>query len=547
MRPRALSALLLATAVLVPTWARGDAALSAPPIELPQVRIDRIDSSAFPHVRVLASFLDKRGRPVPLKVVKKLSVVDAKRKARPPYAAFALGQPLGGRKDCKLQGLDKTGIANAVVFVVAGYQDDALRRGSLGRRVKDAVAAAFKPLAKTDRANILWYGDRIYRHVGLKGRGGELSDIEDARKLCADARAEALAGGAVTGAGPGDKDHPAPPPGTDLCGLASDFKPMLDVVKGQQTAYEGYFPRLFGLGLPFWEHTRYCAPPPEALKGFGEFEGGNATRRASERDEQKAKGQALDFETDAFDEALRLLLQEGRPEERKSIVLISDGRDGYLRDLDLCRATPPEPCRSAPEAKRKACIDEFLRQRLITQQQQFRQRAEHWIGTARAADIRVFAVGLGTLGAPYELERLRVLAERSGGTYRQVDKEENLVGAVAATVGELTGALAIDFTHQEPEEAGAQLDLQLEVEMDASVGGGETRFRSTLVSAPIPVQPSWLERTERSVRAAVVAVQEAIGYRTFVLGVTAAAVLGGLLFLLLLFLVLRAVVRKARS
>jgi len=378
---RALPLLLVLLAAGSPVAARADPAVGAAsrelaPIELPQVRIDSVDVTKFPNVRILATLLDKRGKPVVQKVIKQVQVLDGQRKNHAPYAAFALGQPLGGRKDCKLQGFDKTGIATDVVFVVAGYQDDALRRGSLGRRLKEAVIAAFKPLAKTDRANVLWYGDRLYRFVGLKGRTGELTDIEDSRKLCRAARAEALAGGEVTGAGPADKEHPAPAPGTDLCGLTGNAKSIVEVVKGQQTAFEGYFPRLFGLGAPFWEHSRYCAPPPEALKGFGEFEGGNATRRASQRDELRAKGETVDFETSAFDEALRLLLQDGKPTARKAIVLISDGRDGYLHDLDLCRASPPARCKAAEGAQRKACLDDFLKQRLMGQQQQFRQRAE---------------------------------------------------------------------------------------------------------------------------------------------------------------------------
>ena len=159
----------------------------------------------------------------------------------------------------------------------------------------------------------------------------------------------------------------------------------------------------------------------------------------------------------------------------------------------------------------------------------------------------MFSVGLGTLGAGYELERLRVLAERTGGTYRLVDKEENLLGAVASTMGELTGGLAIEFTHQEPEEVGKSLDFKVEVELDPGVVAGETKFASAVFSAALPVPPTWQEGLERAIRATLVAVQEAIGYKLYVAALTAIAVLAGLIAMLVGFLLVRAVVRKVRS
>ncbi len=543
---------------LAPWTVRGDdkaAGKDAPPavasIELPQARINSVDISQWPKVRILATILDKNGRPVQLKAVKKLTVADGKDKTKPAHVAFQLGQPLENRKDGKLQGMDKAGVGSAITFVVAGYQDDALRNGSLGRRLREGVASAFKQLGKTDRVNLVWYGDRVQHYVGIKGMTGSLADEEEGRvhNECKKARDEALSGGPITGAGPASKENPGPAPGTDLCGLTSEHKAIVDLLKGDNIAYEGYFPRLFNLGEPFFHYSRYCKPPKEALKGFGEFSPANLDAQKSSREERKRKGEVVDFETSALDVALRMVLQDGKPEEQKAIVLITDGRDGYVKDEQICLENPPKRCAEMTDKKKQqACMGEFLQDRRIQQQADFKAKAPFWIGLARAAGVRVFAVGLGTLGRDYELDRLRLLAEKTGGTYRRADREENIGGEVLSTMQEVLGQLAIEYTMQNPAEEQKSLDVKLQIELDPSmVRGDVTRLETAIATANLAPKLTFRESTEASVRGLAVKLQDLLGYKLYVALGIVVLIGAALVLLILLLLIARGIVRKIRG
>ncbi|MSP90296.1 MAG: hypothetical protein EXR79_00585 [Myxococcales bacterium] len=544
--------LALVFSAAIPAADAGEATpvVGAPPIELPQARIHHVDLSQWPKVRVLATVLDRLGKPIQPKAIKAIKVVDGKVKSRAPYIQFKLGQPLENRKDGKLQPGDKAGLQNAVVLLAAGYQDPSLREGSLGRRLKEALLAAFKPLAKTDRVNLVWYADRIQKWLGLKGKGGLLSDVEESKAACRDARAEAASGGEITLAGPPGKESPPPPPGTDLCGMTGNTKAIVTILKGDLATYEGYFPRLFNLGKPFWSHARYCKPPREALKGFGEFSAENTSIQETERKNREMKGEELDYQTSAFDEALKLLVQDARPEERKALIIVSDGRDGYFRDLQLCQETPPKSCAIFVGERKKfaECMADFLRRRVAAEQLEFKTRAAHWIGTARAAGVRVFAVGLGMLGQPHELDRLRLLAERTGGTFRMVDKEENLAGEVATAMAEAVGPLVIDFTHQQPEDAGQELNLRLAIDLDPSLVRGDTvKLDTQAFVTSLPAKLEFRQKVERGVRGTVAKLQDLLGYKLYVVLGLVVLVIGGLVALLITFLILRKIVRAIRG
>lgn len=508
-----------------------------PPMVLPQARIDAVDLSAWPKVRVLASILDRRGTPVEVKAITKLEVRDGKRRSAPPYVAFVNGAPLEGRKDGKIWPGSKAGIKHATVVIVAGHQHDALRRGTLGQRLKEAVGGLLKKFAKTDRGNVLWVADRIRAWWDLKGRTTLLADVEEARGDCDAARAEALSGLPLSMSGKPEQ----PAPGTDVCGMRDDIKDVATALAN--TSYEGFFPRLFGLGTPPFDHTRYCKPPREALAGYGQITPENARMQKEKRDEMELRGESLDFVSSGMDEALRLLLRDGKADEFKSIVLVSDGKDGYLRDLDMCREAPPANCAEERGSKRERCIQEFLGKRVVAEQADFREKATHWLGVARAANVRIFAVGVGALGERWELDRLRLLAERSGGTYREAATEPDLAGAVALTGAELFDQVIIDFTHQAPEEAEATLDLKLQVELDSTMVNGDPKLETRAYSADVPEIPGWKQVARDKVQDAAAAAQDLLGYRVYVIVGIALLVIIGLIVLLVTFLITRAIFR----
>ncbi len=537
MKNRRLTAIVLG-AVGIALSMPQEPVQAVPPIRLPQARINHVDVSEYPKVRVLATILDRGGRPVQVKAVEKLDVRHGKMRSRDPYIRFVKGQPLEDRKDGKMWPADKAGVKNASVVVVAGYQHEALRRGSLGRRLKEGLGDFFKTFGKTDRVNIIWYGDRLYTNVGLKGKLGELADIEETRSACSEARALALSGRPIDIA-PGKEK---PPPGTDLCGLTDKAK---DVAKlAEDKAFFGYFPRLFNLGLPFFNHKRYCKPPRESLNKYGPITPKNAEIKHEERQIQQQKGEPLDYETSAFEEALRLMLQQAQAKESKSIVLLSDGVDGYFRDFELCREAPPARCaRKKSRRSRERCIKQFLKDRLVGLQTEFRRRAEHWIGTCRALGVRVFAVGMAPTGRPFELERLRLLAERTGGTYREADSEAQLGARVAATATELLGQLVIDFVVQEPDEEKDRLSLSLKVELDPTMVRGKTSLSTRGFSVTLPGSKGWKQSVKEGVQDVLVSAQEALGYKVYVIVGIALICLFALIFLIIAFLITRKILR----
>ncbi len=533
-----------------------------PPIALPQARIDAIDASQWPKLRILATILDATGRPVPPKALKKLAVVDARKPSAPPLVLYRQGKPDEAHKDATLQTRDKAGVPLAAMVVVAGYQHEAMRDGTLGPRLRDALVAGWKQFAAGDRVNALWYGDRLYRSHALKGHLGALDDVETRAEACQTALAEARAGVALTlGAGDAnDPNNPLPPRGTWLCGLQDDAKRVGAQLK--TATFKGHFPRLFALGPPFYDVKRYCAPPPEELEGFGPFEAHNAARQQDARDRDATAGKPAAFAASAFDEAIATLLLDARPGEEPVIVLVSDGRDGYFRELDLCEAHPPKNCQGlVDKLQLKACIGAFLDQRVAASQVEFKARATHWLGVLRAAGIRVFAVGLGAIGRDFELERLRLLAERSGGTWRLAATEDAVGQEVLATMAELSGQLVLDF--QQVQDDGADrptaLNLALDVDVDPAlarvrvraadgqIGDARPKFRSAARAAVVPEPVSTRMAAEATMRGKIAQIQDFLGYRTYLVLCWVLAIVAGVMALGLIALVVLKLVRRLRK
>lgn len=551
VRARAwLAALAAATAVQPRVASCAPAAVA-----WPQVRIDHVDASAYPKVRIAATVLDAKGRALPPKLLERVEVLagSGKRVARnqPPEVWFAAGKPMEGRADARLLPRAKSDQGLGVALVVAGYGES--MPAETQERLRESLQVAVRQLGKADRATLLWYGDRIWQSVGLAGYRSRLADVERLRAQCQEALEAARTGLPLPSALVGrlDKDQPQPAPGTQLCGLTDDHKSLGAL--GSQQAFAGAFPRLFNLGPAYFQPSRYCAVPPGQLDGFGELIADNYNRQTAERETLRAAGKPVDWETSALDEALRVVLADSRPNESRAILLISDGRDGYVRDLQLCQDHPPPACAALDRQKDRAgyaaCMQKSLGQRMAQQQDWFRQKAEHWLGLARAGGVRIHAVGLGSLGAPHELERLRLLAERSGGTYRVADDDSKLADVVARAVGELQGQLVLDYTAwagdgpaEAPEEPG-QLTLRVGVKLARGLSE-EGPLLSAPVSVTIAARLALRERLEQRAERQWLALERRVGAERLVLAVAVAGAALALLVLLLVGLWIRRVVRR---
>ena len=554
------------------------------PLQLPQVKVDRVDVSAWPKVKVLATILDGRGAPVEVKGIAKLDVIDGSKKAttasknNPAWVSFEKGQALNRRKDAKMLPRGEAGIGLGAVLVVQGYASTI--EPLLQQRIREATAAAFKPLAKGDRVNLIWYNDRVYQATGVRNLDSRLIDVEsqEFRKKCGDARREARSGGPVTLGPPPGKESPAPPPGTDLCGLQADPTKPAEFAKTQ--AFAGAFPRLFNLGPPFWDASRYCSTPGGALDGFGTFAKEEYAKNKQEREDLLLKGAPTDFQTSAVDAALNLLAKDGKTNEHLAVVIISDGRDGWVWDLSTCAEHPPAPCNafdpeSSVNAGRMAklgerqqlveryrlqtdmrrCIDkeQVLTRRVALVQKLFHDKAQQWIGVARAAGIRFYTIGMrrpATITNPYDLERLRLLAEKTGGTYREVGDGLPAAPAVARTMAEVTGQLAIEFTHQEPgeiENVGPHLNLRLSVTLDSKLERAEnpgTQISSEPVLVALPKQLSIWQQLKDVAWWLLVRIQELVGYEIYVIMGWVLAVGSMLLALLITYKLLKKLFAK---
>jgi hypothetical protein len=447
--------------------------------DFPQAKMDFVDLSQAPKVTVGFSFLTSDLKPVKAKFVDVVSILrHAGRDDRKGTEARRLvkGKPLDKADDGELLTADKAGRPLDTVLIVAGYGNLQFTETELGAGLRDAVELVLKKLPKSGRLAVLWYNDLLWSRVMSEGRSGELTRLnpEQNQKLCRESRLEGYARDPAAQPPAGDdKEAPKGP----ACGLFPDDGQTAKILRSK-ARFEGYYPALFGLPDRFPEGTT-----PEH---------GNKAKEGWRADDESGYASV----PTAFEEALRLLLLHGAPDVPKAIVLLSDGRDGSIEALDLWRTRWKETCRgkggpstglgaaAAAEAV-QACVQVEEAQFLTKRETFFARKVEAWLPLLRAANVRVFAVGLPT-GAPYELERLRVLAQLTGGTYRAATGVESLAGAAAGLAGELTDGLVVTFTDPEatPERA-----LGYSVRLEAS----RRSFGTQPLFGTVPYRPTGLK------------------------------------------------------
>jgi len=505
----------------------------------PQVKINWIDVSKAPTVRIHVSFLDRRLRPLPLKEIKTVEVLRH--------------GPDGGRGEVVKKFIDlmpedglgevvlfsKAAEARDVVIVAAGHQHPELRDGDLGANQRESLGIFFKKLGATYRVNVIWYHDRLLTYVNKQGKTNELSDLADSIAYC---REKALESYEYWGEEPPPPEREGEePPGSDPCGLLTDFGKLEKILKGMP--YQGFFPRLLGL-----ESLGLCIPPehePIGKTGPGEARG----------PEQVYGG--------AIDEALKMLVQKGQPTRPKYLILLSDGKDGYLTVQDDCRLKYlqdvkdtvddyRESCKSATSRESRACLKQIditaktkqlkkqaeakLDQRVIAEQQRFRdQRLSPWLALAKAANISVYSVAY-PLGLPAERERLELLSYKTGGTYREVLEATELGDAYSDVVDEIANQYVIAF------DAGLKSEEQAAFSVKLSVAGAGS-FQSAPYGVLSPEIPSGFQAAKNLAQEKVRWLERLVGSPWHIVIVVAACLLAAL-FVFLFFKLLIGLVKK---
>ena len=474
-------------AALVATFVLGDTAPgeAAYRFDRPQARINWIDASQAPTIRIYVSFLDKRLRPVPLTMVSKLEVLrhgeDAPRGE--VVKTFIDGLPEDG-DDAEMLLFSKAEEQRDVVIVAVGHQDAALRDGDLGVQHRAGLGLFFKKLGATDRVNLIWYHDRLMTYVFQKGKTKELSDLGYSIEFCDEAAMELYRYW-------GD-DPPPPEEGAeegapvDPCGLLEDYGRLEPIVTDEP--YLGFFPRLMG-----YTRLGVCVQPKQDPIA------------------SKRPGASAPVYGSAIDEAFRMLVRKGEFDRPKYLILLTDGKDGYLDTTADCRLDYQRGITDTLQVFKTSCLEQsrgrrnyiykrclkeagyadkqrqlkkraeskLKKDRLIAEQQRFRDdRLTQWLALAEAANIHVFSVGYPTGGA-HERERLEVLSLRTGGTYREVEESPEVGDMVSNLLDELANQYVIVFDAGLVPEETATFSLKLGLSR-----GGSVKTRAYEVTVP---------------------------------------------------------------
>jgi hypothetical protein len=427
--------------------------------EYPQIKINRIDASNPPSVKIFLSFLTGKLTPVKMKKILKLDVYMHPEKGKPKLIkSFQDGKPLKGEQGNMLP-FSKSGEKLAAVFIFAGHSDPALRDGSLGQRQKKGSGILFKKLGDQDRANVLWYGDYLYYYVKTKGKLDELSKMEDMVKFCQEQRFEFLSKKNVKEK---SKDEEASFP----CGLFSKEKKLADIL--QKQPYEGLYPDLFGL------NDLKCKEPSQ---------GKLKTLKTITKEKEEGIGEDRNIDS-AFEEAIRLLVMNSDPSDHRAIAVMSDGKDGYLFAEEDCKAAYREDCRKIYSDRNQAdqCLKDKLSARILSIQKEFKEKLLRWLPMLRGAGIKVYSVGYPT-SSPNELDRLNVLALKTGGTFRSTD-DVNAVGDLfTAMIDEMTEQIVLDFDAKLDSETNYVFSVEVKTEGETFKSGTFEVFSGKIPSA----------------------------------------------------------------
>jgi hypothetical protein len=448
--------------------------------EFPQVKINFIDTSEAPKIKIWASAARRGFRPpgdkdltgvtifrVPEKGSaqelfalddgkitwpKGLSEEDIKKKeATPPELALAAD-------------LDK---GQAIVVIAPGSQDPEYRDGPLGERARNGAGLFFKKLGKGNLMNVIWATDYVLSYVHTEGRNTSLSKIESEREACDKWERERLRFHGMTPEALLEAEGPPPTgfrKGEAYCGLTKEYEGFPKILN--KTAYEGFHPNLFGL------QQKLCVPPPP--------EHARKTTGGPGEDEEGAQRVA------AIDVALEMLAKHPDPAMPKVLIIAGDGRDGYINALTDCRRKYELECADVPEIKSVTdpkkrreplakCVNSKLADFISTEQRFFIERLPTWLALAKAANIRIYSIVLPT-ATEHTRERLEVLAWRTGGTAHVATDINQVSDIYEQLIAELSHQMVVTFVD---EEATPGSTVSYSVEARGAIGPRKSADKAT--------------------------------------------------------------------
>ncbi|MDP6944730.1 MAG: hypothetical protein QF464_11315, partial [Myxococcota bacterium] len=340
----------------------------------------------------------------------------------------------------------------AAVVVVNGYDGtiDAsmpgYRDSLLGARVLGGVGLVLKSLGSANLMNIIWYSDELRTWVDAAGRQGEFTYFtSEVRGDCEATRLVDLEDPAAAAAA----QAPDAPPDPDAvrCGLTRKHEAFLTILEGGANVFEGAYPRLFGLDWRPYESAEapgdYCRKP--------EVKRRKPRKLVEEEEEEEAPVSAGAWVSrpSAMDLAFEMLVRDAPPGQQKNVILLSDGKDGYVHRLRECKIQwrARGPCKGLGGRAATTCVNEWLKKDVVREQSRFAPKAERWIALAKAAGIRIFSI-VHPNAETHERERLEVLSFKTGGTARVAEVINDIDSTYADLIDELNGQLVLTFVDE---------------------------------------------------------------------------------------------------
>ncbi len=434
--------------------------------EWPQVKVDRVEASDPARWRLLVTALAEGAQAIPILdhgldvyLARGNEALDVR--GATPLTRFDGGAAAKGFSGT-IRPMGKSDVAQAAVIVVASHAEVT---PDVREVLAKAIEALLKGLKKDARVAVLLYGDTLQVLWSPDGQRGDWRDLDDYQSCLGRLRGE------VAGARSGETGVP--------CGRLMEGP---DKVLGWLQVLppgQGLFPRLFGLREADEVITEAAARGHEVLK---------RPRQPDEVVEPFAAG--------AVEAAARLLMAGSDPEAERLVLLLSDGRDGYLRVADLAseRVSRGRACtegakscaaRAAREAGRgrappggdheggsPECTREVLECAIPRVATALRRREDVvreyltlLVRRLRAAHVRVHAIALpGT--DEVGTRRLQAISLKTGGTFRSA-------GDVALLAKDVPQALADEMKSQVVIIPPVGLDPEQEYSVAVTLAGQE--------------------------------------------------------------------------
>lgn len=524
-----ISALALTTVAVLPTDARA---------EFPQIKINHIDTSQAPKIRIWASIAKYNFRPPGDKDITEVTVL-RKPEGQTPVELFkfdkgvvAMPKNLSDeeKKAQEAKMAPELALAaeldqgQAIVVVAPGHQEAEYREGTLGERSRAAAGLFFKKLGKNNLMNAIWYNDFVFSYVDSADRAGGFAKLDAEIDKCKKWEKDTLK---LRGLSPEELAELDPTggegfkPGEAHCGLTKKYDEFSKYFT--KMSYDGFWPQLFGL------QQKLCVTPQHQIKRTGlggDEEGGGRIN--------------------AFQTAIEMLAKHPDPAMPKILILSSDGRDGYIDAVSDCRAKYQLECQGDPTVKEakgraqreamNACINNKLKGDIAVEQGSFIEKLPAWLGLAKAANIRIYSI-IHPNAAPHMRDRLEVLAWRTGGTARFARDANEVVDLHESVIAELNNQIVVTFVD---EEAKPNTEVSYVIKAGGLIGNRDSEADATSEAFTAVVPPA----IERSTIGEV----KRFGESKLGKGGFMAALAGvGLLLLVILLKIFKAILGKGKD